>query len=518
MSHIWRFGVAIIALAAALAVQVAEAQPRGTADIVWQHVTGQVHYWPMQGGQRTGGVNVFVPVGSDWALRGVGDVDGNGTADIVWQHVTGQVHYWPMQGGQRTGGVNVFVPVGSDWALHGAGDVDSGNTVHRLQVRRFTTTTLSNADADRILADATTVLQMNDGAGDVACAVTLVRDGDVTAFADGDGSIDSGAEFSALIGLPGHIKAVNQINWCGGLIPNVIGCAPVPGNSLAVVRFTASLEGILGAHEFGHNKGLNHRNDDPNAVMNGTIGSTRQRVTAAECDAFRTPAMGALVAETVMPQEREPNPSGAPGLLDIREFVRQVFIHGVPYQEASRYDASVVPTLLGMLNDPAEEAYWPNVVVVLGMIGDERAVEPLIAFIEAGVQGSLSREHYAAKTSALMALGYLINKTGNQRALNYLKDSVAPETWAARGVAGTAPFQASTTERDRDFSKHAILGLALSGRPEAAQALRSLQQPAATETQRAFQAQVSDLVSEALEEHQRIATQGLENYYRTTQP
>ena len=64
----------------------------------------------------------------------------------------------------------------------------------------------------------------------------------------------------------------------------------------------------------------------------------------------------------------------------------------------------------------------------------------------------------------------------------------------------------------------AILGLALSGRPEAAQALRALQQPATTEPQRAFQAQVSDLVSKALEEHQRIATQGLANYYRTTQP
>jgi hypothetical protein len=85
-------------------------------------------------------------------------------------------------------------------------------------------------------------------------------------------------------------------------------------------------------------------------------------------------------------------------------------------------------------------------------------------------------------------------------------------------VAGTAPFQASTAERNTDFSKHAILGLALSGRPEAAQILRSLQQPADTDAQRAFQAQVSDLVSEALNEHQRISSQGLENYYRMTRP
>jgi hypothetical protein len=309
-----------------------------------------------------------------------------------------------------------------------------GGVTHRLQVRRFTTTSLTQAEADRILADATTVLRTHDGPGDVVCAVTLLRDGDLMAFTEGDGSIDSGAEFSALLGLQGWAKVVNQINWCGELTPNVIGCAPVPGNSLAVVRHTPSLEGILWLHEFGHNKWLNHRNDDPNAVMNRTIGPTRRRVKSIECYAFETLPLGALVAETVMPQDREPgqDQSRASSLMDIRDFVRQVFIHGVPYEEATKYDSSVVPTLLDMLNDPAEEAYWPNIVVVLGMIGDERAVDPLISFIEADDQGDLSREHYAAKTSALMALGYLIDKSGNQKALDYLIDSLAPDTWVAQ--------------------------------------------------------------------------------------
>ena len=48
----------------------------GTADIVWQNNSGQVHYWPMQGGQRQGGINIHTPVGSGWTLRGVGDVNG----------------------------------------------------------------------------------------------------------------------------------------------------------------------------------------------------------------------------------------------------------------------------------------------------------------------------------------------------------------------------------------------------------------------------------------------------------
>jgi hypothetical protein len=68
-------------------------------------------------------------------------------------------------------------------------------------------------------------------------------------------------------------------------------------------------------------------------------------------------------------------------------------------------------------------------------------------------------------------------------------------------------------ERDYDFGKHAILGLALSGHPEAANALRSLQQPTGDQFQQKFRTQMSDLVADALKEHQRIASRGLADYY-----
>ena len=48
-----------------------------TDDILWQHINGQVHYWPMQGGQRQGGIDIATPVGSEWRLIGAGDVNGN---------------------------------------------------------------------------------------------------------------------------------------------------------------------------------------------------------------------------------------------------------------------------------------------------------------------------------------------------------------------------------------------------------------------------------------------------------
>ena len=107
-------------------------------------------------------------------------------------------------------------------------------TVHSLQVRRHTSAALTEARAGQILADATAVLRTNDGPGDVPADVRLERNGTVTAFAAGTGIINSRADFEAVNNLPGNVKVVTQINWCGNFAPNIIGCAPVPGTSRRV--------------------------------------------------------------------------------------------------------------------------------------------------------------------------------------------------------------------------------------------------------------------------------------------
>jgi Matrixin len=390
----------------------------------------------------------------------------------------------------------------------GAGLAQQRAPQHNLQIRRFTTASLTNARASQITANASAILQRNDGAGDVACATSFTRNGNVTAFSTGDGSIDSAAEFNGVIAVPGWVKVVNQINWCGTIGTGIIGCSPVPGTSLVVVRFTANQEGILWAHEFGHNAGLSHRNVST-AVMYPFIGTTRRRVNATECNAYRAAPAGAVLAQSSAPQ-----PDTARPVSDIQVFVHQTFVHGVPYGQATQFGAAAVAPLLTMLRDKKEEDYWSNIVAVLGMIGEEEAVGPLINFIETAGPPHLSRAHYAAKTDAIMALGYVVNRRASVAALGYLKQGIKPESWAARLKGGLASYQASTAERDVDFSKHAILGLALSGRLEAAQILRSLQKPAVTESDKALQAQLGDLVSQALFEHAKIAKKGLRTYYR----
>lgn len=155
--------------------------------------------------------------------------------------------------------------------------------------------------------------------------------------------------------------------------------------------------------------------------------------------------------------------------LKITDFVRQLFIHGVPYVETSKYDASNIDTLLDMLNYPNEESYTQgNVGVMLGIIGDDRAVIPMIKFIEKEFIGDVAADTYRSKTATLAAMGYLVNRTNNEEALNYLIESIDPEIWAKRLPAGKASFQASQTQRNRDLSKFAIFGLAFSGKPSSA--------------------------------------------------
>ena len=133
-------------------------------------------------------------------------------------------------------------------------------TSRALEISRFTTSILTDADADRILADVRRVLSKKDGASDIACMLTFVRNGNVTVFDFGNGIINSRSDQDSIIGssLPGKVRVVNQINFCGGFKPGVIGCAR-RGSLQAVVRHTPTEEGILWAHEYGHTRGLPHR-------------------------------------------------------------------------------------------------------------------------------------------------------------------------------------------------------------------------------------------------------------------
>lgn len=191
------------------------------------------------------------------------------------------------------------------------------------------------------------------------------------------------------------------------------------------------------------------------------------------------------------------------------EFVRGTYVEGIPYESARALSPSVVPVLLSMLEDEEEAVYWGNIAVTLAIVGDETAVEPLIEFIEQDVGGGVSDSLYRAKTSALMALGYLANEGGSEWALVYLMESVYPESWSLRGIEWQAPLHASAEERDVELSRVAILGLALSGREEARTALAIHLAESG-----GLSAAQDGLVENAVATLDRIAAVGLSAYYQ----
>ena len=152
-------------------------------------------------------------------------------------------------------------------------------------MHRHSSVALTDADADRILRDMGTVLQNSDSPADVATPVQFVRNGPVRVLpATVAGTIQTQAEWNALMSAGTGVKVVQAIRWCGGPGGSIIGCAPVgnPTVNFAVVRFTANQEGILWVHEYGHNAGNGHRTDDGRAVMFPSIGVDHNVVNGTE--------------------------------------------------------------------------------------------------------------------------------------------------------------------------------------------------------------------------------------------
>jgi HEAT repeat protein len=207
----------------------------------------------------------------------------------------------------------------------------------------------------------------------------------------------------------------------------------------------------------------------------------------------------------------------SPAQSNLHSFVRQTYVHGVPYNQAVAFDPrAATPVLVNLLFDAREQDYLANIAVTLGMLGEEQAVEPLIRFIEQAppAGAALTPAQYVARTSAIMSLGYIVNKTGSPRALAYLRESLRLQVWVERRLNWTGPFDASPDDRNAHLTKMAVLGLGLSGNGAAAEALRSFQAAAALDPAGAIHVKLRDALVEALAANDAIRRTGLAGYYR----
>ena len=184
----------------------------------------------------------------------------------------------------------------------------------------------------------------------------------------------------------------------------------------------------------------------------------------------------------------------------------QIFVHGIPYKMASTLEPTAIPILVNILEDRRERGSWTNVVVTLGMIGNDHATAQLIEFLERKEETKvLSREEYAAKSVVPIALGYIVNKSQSERALNYLVDGASLDGWDRRNLDWESPYTPQKEERNRQLLYTSILGLGVSGHSTAANLLRILQRSSDEDTK--------NVATSALEANQIISNSGLSNYY-----
>ncbi len=156
---------------------------------------------------------------------------------------------------------------------------------------------MDNARLDTILSDASLRIGRGDHADDTTCCVTLLRASEQLTFGaanDGLDVIDDNSELTAVLqDSVSRFKVVRLINDCGGPTTNTVGCAYVGGEGAAVIRLSnPSSEGIVWAHEYGHNTGLNHVADS-RSIMYGASTGSNDLMTPDQCAAFHSPAGGA---------------------------------------------------------------------------------------------------------------------------------------------------------------------------------------------------------------------------------
>jgi hypothetical protein len=172
----------------------------------------------------------------------------------------------------------------------------SAQKTYSLTVSRHQDVALSADDVDKILADASKMLQKisarTSNPNSVACNVTFKRNGPVTTFESSDAPkiIRAAADRDAIHSEKADVKVVERIKFCRGDRDEFAGCAWPPqdnSRSIIVVRDPpVPAPALLWAHEFGHRMGLRHRGE-PRALMTVCdLKRNQVQVTRKECKCF----------------------------------------------------------------------------------------------------------------------------------------------------------------------------------------------------------------------------------------
>lgn len=355
----------------------------------------------------------------------------------------------------------------------------AGVRVAELQIAHAITMPMSASQVDRVLQEASRLLRIRDTATDIECHVEFRRKATLMPLPTNQlpAAIQSKADMESLANLPGDVKVVGQINWCGE--PGIfIGCAADHPGVMAVTPLDDDAsEGILWAHEYGHNRGLPHSpNGLPRRLMLPYIGPDHREVTSPECSSIAAPRLFGLKhdakREMLFRPFPEIAPAAMPALPPIVSLLRRHWVHGLPFAEVSAYGANAVPAALAMLETLADRPFWSNAVLAVGVLGNSEHVRTLVAFFQRG-EGALTPSESRAKSAVLVAVGFIQSRNPSQAAQAFLLSNSNPN---AVTVAWTPAGQQDKQIASRSVARMAAVGLAYSGTAVAAARLNDIQQ------------------------------------------
>jgi len=193
----------------------------------------------------------------------------------------------------------------------------------------------------------------------------------------------------------------------------------------------------------------------------------------------------------------------------VREFVRSIHHHGIPYEEARDLGTQAVPVLVEMLDDVTEETSWANIVFCLGAIGDRSAIGPLEDFYRSRFDRKVSPAAFKALVQVPRSLGILARSKDQphfKRLVANLSDERQPKwTFDTFGPEDRNLFWLGIT----------IDGLSFSSLPEARSALLKLDEEYASRAlvskkSKEDAEQLSDLLLEAVATQSIVARFGPE--------
>ena len=206
---------------------------------------------------------------------------------------------------------------------------------------------ISSSYVDRIV-DRANYLLRSQSSDDFDCtSITLERNGSVQQIDPHLGSVTTKTHLSKLLwSANASAIFVSDLSYCGGYMPNAVGCAT--RNSSVVVEDGLGIKslGHILLHEIAHTKNLSRATDGtahtqrPRAVMYATVSPHHVKLTGNECEVLSTgnyakfDVEDALVVANsdLVEMEEQPDPEFE-DTSDINRLLHEVWIEGIPVDQ-----------------------------------------------------------------------------------------------------------------------------------------------------------------------------------------